>query len=563
MFIRKLKITHKIMGIIATGIIISMSFAILAVTFGQKQSNTYLEQITPLDNFRKIQLIFRELEFRMAGVMSEIVTPNAAATDLEYSLKQIDSLWNQLDTLTPDGEDKAKFKKGLIDFKGMSGRLINAYSNEDSIEELYDEWLDYKPLILKTIDRLAEEKKNEVNLYYENNNKFVSLISKIIVIVSIIALCMFITFAVLMTRTINRPIRKIIEGAGLVAQGDLTHIIRVNTEDEMGQIASVLNNMITHLRESFSRIVMAVEKMSGNTDGLSSLSKKLLNGAKDQNEKGDQVAAASAEMSQTIIDMAKNTEEVSGATKESYDSAKDGREIVGETVESINKLAARVGDASGKIEGLGRHMEEIGVIVSVIQDIADQTNLLALNAAIEAARSGEHGRGFAVVADEVRKLAERTAHATDEIDGKITAIQSESRISIDIMEKGRELADELVSRANKAGDALQEIVESSDRVMDMVQRLSAATEEQSSASEQVSQNMEYISEIIKEHYKLAEEAEKSASDLSSIAQEVTEQTSYFKTEERGGNDINKTTSSPSSYGEPRGSAMHKLGNAPL
>jgi methyl-accepting chemotaxis protein len=192
-----------------------------------------------------------------------------------------------------------------------------------------------------------------------------------------------------------------------------------------------------------------------------------------------------------------------------------------------------VGEASQIIIGLGKNLNEIGEIVSVIQDIANQTNLLALNAAIEAARSGEHGRGFAVVADEVKKLAERTANATDEIGSRINAIQVKSEESIATMDKGRVLAEESVVNAAKAGESLQEIVESSDNASDMVQRVAAATEEQSSAAEEVSRNMELISETIKEHFGLAEEVEKSASDLTGLANGVIVQTEYFKTKGDG------------------------------
>ncbi len=235
-------------------------------------------------------------------------------------------------------------------------------------------------------------------------------------------------------------------------------------------------------------------------------------------------------MSQTILDVARNSNDAAEATKTSFNTASNGKEVVGQAVTSIKKLAESVDEASSSIEGLGHNLEEIGVIISVIQDIADQTNLLALNAAIEAARSGEHGRGFAVVADEVRKLAERTAKATNEIATQITSIQTESRTSMALMAKGKSLAEESVTNATQAGDALQQIVESSDTVMDMVQRVATATEEQSSASEEVSHNMEDISMIISDQLEMAEEVEHSATHLSKLARKVLEQTSYFKTE---------------------------------
>ena len=273
--------------------------------------------------------------------------------------------------------------------------------------------------------------------------------------------------------------------------------------------------------------------MNADTEGLTELSKKLLDGAEQQTSKIEQISVSATEMSQTILDMARNATDAADATKVSLNTATEGMEVVNQTVASITNLSESVSEASNTIEGLGKNLDEIGAIVSVIQDIADQTNLLALNAAIEAARSGEHGRGFAVVADEVRKLAERTAKATNEIGAQISSIQSESKASISIMEQGKSLAEDSMSNAAKAGEALQKIVESSDSVTDIVRKVATATEEQSAASEEVSQTMEHINEIISEHCGLAEQVKKSAHNLSENAQKVIEETSFFKTEEDG------------------------------
>lgn len=527
MFYKKLKITHKIFGIISTGIIISAIFAALALICGQHQVNTFSRQVTPLDHLRKIQLDFREIEYKMAGVQSEIVTSIAAAPHLEHTLKDVEALWGEISSLLPDVEEKEKFEEGLQGFKQLSGRLKEAYLDEKDIAELYDEWLDYKPLILKSIDKLAEEKKSSVNAYYEDNNKFVMTIARMIMIVSVVGISIFTIFAILMVRTIKKPINTVVDAAEKVAKGDLDQVIRINTEDEMGSMAVRLNEMIAHLRDAFRKIIHLVENMSVDTEGLRNMAKQLLEGAKDQRTKGEQVAVASTEMAQSITDVARSTAEATDVTKNSHETAEAGKTIVAGTVGSITRLADSVTEASASIAGLGKHLDDIDEIVSVIQDIADQTNLLALNAAIEAARSGEHGRGFAVVADEVRKLAERTAKATDEIASKISVIQTESRESISIMEKGSALALESVSTSKESGEALQKIVESSDKVMDIVQSVAAATEEQSSAAEEVSQTMENISAIISEHCALAGEVEKSAASLSDLAQKVIDETSYF------------------------------------
>ncbi len=539
MFLLRLKISHKVLAVIIAGIIISASFAGIAIIMGQKQTETlkkiHLKDVTPLNNLRKIQLLFRGLEFRMVGVQAEVTTPTAAGNHLQESLEEIEVLWGEVKNGLSENEEKEKFEKGFRGFKAIAPQLKEAYFNEetDNVEEIYDEWLDYKPLIMKSINKFADILTEDVENNFTDNQKMIKRVNTFIAITAIGVISFFIIIALFIIRSINRPINTVVNAAGQIAGGDLTQTIQIKSRDEMGSMAASLNSMIENLRDAFRRIVVTVEKMSSDTEGLSGLSKKLLDGAEQQRTKVEQVAVTSTEMSQTILDVAKNSTETSDATKDSFNTAETGKEIVSQAVQSITMLAESVDEASNTIEGLGQNLDEIGAIVSVIQDIADQTNLLALNAAIEAARSGEHGRGFAVVADEVRKLAERTAKATDEIASQIKAIQNESKTSISAMEKGKSLAEESVDKAKKAGDALQGIVESSDKVMDMVRRVATATEEQSSASEEVSQTMDHITETINEHFGLAREVEKSASNLSVLGQQVIELTSHFKTGEGG------------------------------
>ncbi len=542
MFLKNMKISHKIISVIITGILIAAVFAAGAIIIGERGTRVlesiYVDNVRPLDGLRNIQLIFRELEYRMAGVQADIIAPIGSGTHLENAIKDIEKSWGDVNQVLSEydlSEDEKKavenYEKGYKGFKVVAEELKRTYFNNDadSVSDIYDEYLDYKPLIFKSINSLAGRLRDDVRVHYEESQKNLSAVKKLILVVSLVVLAIFAAFAFLIVRSVSKPIQVVTDAADQVAKGDFTHEIVVEAEDEMGLMASRLNSMIVNLGNAFGKIAEAVENITSNTRGLSSMSEKLFQGSKEQSEKGEQVAVASTEMAQTIMDMAQNTSDASEATKESNTAAIAGKHIVNQTVESITNLATSVSEASGTINGLGVRLGEIGQIVSVIKEIADQTNLLALNAAIEAARSGEHGRGFAVVAEEVKKLAERTAKATNEISSKIGTIETESEKSITTMEKGRKLAEDSVSTAWKAGEALQQIVESSDKAMDMVERVAAATEQQSSASEEVSQTMEQISEIISQHSGLAEEVEKSASNLAVLAQDVMAQTMHFKT----------------------------------
>jgi len=187
-----------------------------------------------------------------------------------------------------------------------------------------------------------------------------------------------------------------------------------------------------------------------------------------------------------------------------------------------------VGASATKMEELGKSSDQIGRIISVIDDIADQTNLLALNAAIEAARAGEQGRGFAVVADEVRKLAERTSNATKEIAQMIKSIQSETKNAVKAMQAGNMQVEQGLVTTAQAGESLGEIIQMAHQVGEMVLHIATAASQQSGATEEVSGNMEQISRISQDAAVGAQQTAKACHDLSGLALDLQSLVGQFK-----------------------------------
>jgi methyl-accepting chemotaxis protein-2 (aspartate sensor receptor) len=287
-----------------------------------------------------------------------------------------------------------------------------------------------------------------------------------------------------------------------VAKGDFSRVgfgkgYR-NRKDEIGLIARSVIKVEEFTQQLVKNIKNSVTTLNSVIGALESNIETVKSKTNEQTSQAHQIATAAEEMSQTITDIAKNAATASDIATESMNISLEGQGLSENAMKIVQSANRSTVELKKTINALNSRVEEIGDIVTVIKDIADQTNLLALNAAIEAARAGEQGRGFAVVADEVRKLAERTIKATDEIAGKITAVQTESHESIKSMEATSKEVAEALKALNEVKKSLNKIAESSQKVKDQITQIATATEEQSSASDEVARSAERSSILAQE-----------------------------------------------------------------
>ena len=270
-----------------------------------------------------------------------------------------------------------------------------------------------------------------------------------------------------------------------------------------------------------------VEVVTSASEELSAQIEESSRGAEDQANRTSETATAMEEMNATVLEVAKNASQAAEGSDKARAKAQDGSHVVGQAVQAINQVQTQAQDMTGNLSKLGQQAEQIGRIMTVIEDIADQTNLLALNAAIEAARAGDAGRGFAVVADEVRKLAEKTMNATKEVGEAITAIQGGTRSNIQGMEHAVQAVVEATKLANSSGEVLREIVVLVEQAADQVRSIATAAEEQSSASEEINRSVEDInrissetSEVMAQSAQAIAELATQATDLQDLVQEL-------------------------------------------
>ncbi|MCP4581177.1 MAG: methyl-accepting chemotaxis protein [candidate division Zixibacteria bacterium] len=334
----------------------------------------------------------------------------------------------------------------------------------------------------------------------------------------------------LFSRVIINPVSKMVEAINKFAQNDLTYRVEIDSKDELGQMARVLNDAIDTLHMTVSRINDSTERVAGAARGITTLSDQLSAGVKHQTDQTAQVSVAMEEMAATITETTKNTTSVAEKAQDAASRSQDGSRLAEDTSRGMDSIVSATEITTSNVQNLAEKANEIGEIIRVINDIADQTNLLALNAAIEAARAGEQGRGFAVVADEVRKLAERTTQATQEVADTIKGIQADVSGTNTQIEEARELVGSGKELVEKTNVSLNEIYTSIEDVQDMIRQIATASEEQSSAADEISKNVENVDKVSQDSSSNASEAAKSAEELKNQAEELRSLVGGFKLE---------------------------------
>ncbi|MFQ1843128.1 methyl-accepting chemotaxis protein [Aeromonas veronii] len=360
------------------------------------------------------------------------------------------------------------------------------------------------------------------------SNMHASLQSSVLVILLILGITLAAT--VIVGNRVTKPLADAVLALNDIANGDgdLTQRLKVQSEDEIGQLASAFNRFVERIQSVVSQVGETSNHLFSAVDKLHHLSEHYDHQMQGHSRETDQVVTAVTEMSSTAQEVAASASNAATATSDAARESDAARGVVSGAINSINRLVGEVHTASGVIEQLAQETAKIGSVVEVIRGIAEQTNLLALNAAIEAARAGEQGRGFAVVADEVRSLAGRTQQSTKEINEMLQRLQGGVKQAVEVMQASEDRSQETVQEASHIASSLDSMVMAVSTINDMNIQIATAAEEQHAVSEEINKNLVAIQQIVSELTSAAVESNSTTRDLANTGDKLRKLVSQFR-----------------------------------
>lgn len=394
------------------------------------------------------------------------------------------------------------------------------------------------PQLLDALTKVQEEITGQANTRAINNKLILVLLAVALAAIGFIGVILFLGTRQRLEDTADTndrnqaAILRLLDELENLAEGDLTTTATV-TEDFTGAIADSINFTIDQLRILVARINETAVNVSAAAQATQQTALHLAEASEHQAQEIAGASAAVNEMAVTIDQVSANATESATVAERAVSIAGKGATVVQNTIHGMDTIREQIQDTSKRIKRLGESSQEIGDIVSLINDIADQTNILALNAAIQASMAGDAGRGFAVVADEVQRLAERSAAATKQIEALVKAIQNDTNEAVISMEQTTSEVVRGARLAQDAGVALGEIENVSSSLAELIQNISNAASQQASSAGHISNTMNVIQEITTQTSAGTSATAESIGNLAEMALDLRESVAGFKLPEEG------------------------------
>ena len=394
----------------------------------------------------------------------------------------------------------SEMRKVYLDAREQVSKLKAAGQTEEAEKAFQAVFVPGSTKYQKVIMNMLEHQRASIDATAREIDAVAKTSRNLLLALAALALAFGVVCAWVLTMGIVRPLRTAVEIARKVADGDLTAQIDASAKDETGQLLQALKDMNTSL-------LNIVGEVRSGTDSIATSSTQIAAGNQDLSSRTEEQAGS-------LEETASSMEELTSTVKQNADNARQANQLAASAAQVAVKGGEVVAQVVGTMESINTSSNKIVDIISVIDGIAFQTNILALNAAVEAARAGEQGRGFAVVASEVRNLAQRSASAAKEIKTLIGA-------SVEQVNAGSMLV-------AQAGSTMNDIVDSVQRVSDIITEITAASSEQSVGIDEINRAIGQMDAVTQQNAALVEESAAAAESMQHQAHNLAQVVSVFK-----------------------------------
>ncbi len=538
-----LKIRTRLMlsfGIVALFIAVVGGLAVFNINKVSSNSNILYEEgvkeLEALQQFNSNTLHTRIeiLNLINNGDISKIEEAKSKISDFR---KQNDEILKSYDQAILNDNEKQIYndiKKELTQYRSESDKIIKLVSeqNYDEATKLSNESAKTREKLTNSIDKLVEHVETNANEINTSNDNIRSKFIKYMFMDILLGFAIAIILGVFVTTITTNRLKKVLEYAKFLENGDLTHKININSKDEIGILAKALDNANDNLRKLIGEIIKGANMINSSGEELSATTEEVSAKMEEINEATQQISNGAQDLSTATEEVSASAEEIGATTSEIANRANDAATSVNEikkrSLQIKEKATENIGEGNRIYEEKklnilkaiedGRIVNKVKSMAEAIGDISSQTNLLALNAAIEAARAGENGKGFAVVADEVRNLAEESSQAVLSIQEMVLQVQSAfenlSQSGEDILnyigqhvkpsyellmntgiqyEKDAEFVDNITKEFAYSSKQINEVI---DQINNAIQNVSTTAAEAETGSEDVLNSIGKINEAV-------------------------------------------------------------------
>ncbi len=505
--------------------------------------SAYTEELKNLKNAKTTDAITKSY-YAMKEALGEIdevfsitYLPNAKPLLLEIQSKEKDYLLYGGEAYAEKAQQAISRLSDAIeasaideDFKKNSHKYLTLY--QTAFTELVNQDLKIRALyakmttIVSNTEPLIETLYNNARSIAAKGTEQVNLNAashaRLALSIGICAMIAGLALSFFITRMITLPITRAVKFSRRMSTGDFSRKLDINQKDEIGMLASALNDMVTHLGALFQEITDDVSTLSASSSDLRKISKQMAGSAETTATQFNTVAGATEEMSTNLNSIAAAIEEtsanlssVAAATEENTATITEIANSTDHAKQISNEAVSQADNTAVDMKRLKHAAQDIGKVTETIAEISEQTNLLALNATIEAARAGESGKGFAVVANEIKELATQTAEATQAISRQVGDVQKTTTHTIQGIEK-------ISSIIVQINDIISTIAQT---IVDQT----SATQEISANVAQGSQGIQEVTENVAQCSLMASEISKDITGVNQEAGEMSENSNHLNT----------------------------------